>query len=77
MPTNPRPPGKSWNAKAPGWGQIFGANLRGCAGGLVMDEIDTCIRRQYSQKKDLAVKRRINQLQIQVKEELKVESLVS
>ena len=37
------PPGKSWDAKAPGWGQIFDANPRGCAGGMVMDEIDTCI----------------------------------
>ena len=35
------------------------------------------LRRQYSQKKDPAIKRRINQLQKQVKEELKVESLVS
>ena len=35
------------------------------------------LRRQYSQKKDLAIKTRINQLQKQVKEELKVESLVS
>ena len=35
------------------------------------------LRRQYSQKKDLAVKTRINQLQKQVKEELKVEPLVS
>ena len=26
-------PGKSLDAKAPGWGQIFGANPRGCAGG--------------------------------------------
>ena len=34
------------------------------------------LRRQYSQKKDPAVKMRINQLQKQVKEELKVESLV-
>ena len=33
--------------------------------------------RQYSQKKDPAVKMRVNQLQKQVKEELKVESLVS
>ena len=33
--------------------------------------------RQYSQKKDQAVKTRINQLQKQVKEELKIESLVS
>ena len=33
------------------------------------------LRRQYSQKKDPAVKTRINQLQKQVKEELKVESL--
>ena len=35
------------------------------------------LRRQYSQKKDPAVKTRINQLQKQDKEELKVESLVS
>ena len=35
------------------------------------------LRRQCSQKKDPAVKTRINQLQKQVKEELKVESLVS
>ena len=35
------------------------------------------LRRQYSQKKDPAIKTSINQLQKQVKEELKVESLVS
>ena len=35
------------------------------------------LRRQYSQMKDPAVKTRINQLQKQVQEELKVESLVS
>ena len=35
------------------------------------------LRRQYSQKKDPAIKTRINQLQKQVKEELKAESLVS
>ena len=35
------------------------------------------LRRQYSQKKDPAIKTRINQVQKQVKEELKVESLVS
>ena len=35
------------------------------------------LRRQYSQKKDPAIKTRINQLQKQVKKELKVESLVS
>ena len=35
------------------------------------------LRRQYSQNKDPAIKMRINQLQKQVKEELKVESLVS
>ena len=35
------------------------------------------LRRQYSQKKDPTVKTRINQLKKQVKEELKVESLVS
>ena len=35
------------------------------------------LRRQYSQKKDPAIKTRINQLQKQVKEDLKVEALVS
>ena len=35
------------------------------------------LRRHYSQNKDLALKTRINQLQKQVKEELKIESLVS
>ena len=35
------------------------------------------LRRQYSQNKDPAIKTRINQLQKQVKEELKVEALVS
>ena len=35
------------------------------------------LRRQYSQKKDPAIKTRINQLQKQVKEEFKVEPLVS
>ena len=35
------------------------------------------LRRQYSQKKDQATKTRINQLQKQVKEELRIESLVS
>ena len=35
------------------------------------------LRRQHSQKKDLAIKTCINQLQKQVKEELQVESLVS
>ena len=35
------------------------------------------LRRQYSQKKDPAIKTGINQLQKQVKEEVKVESLVS
>ena len=35
------------------------------------------LRRQYSQKKDPAIKTRINQLQKQVKEGLKIESLVS
>ena len=35
------------------------------------------LRRQYSQNKDPAVKMCINQLQKQVKEELKVKSLVS
>ena len=35
------------------------------------------LRRQYSQKKDPATKTRINQLQKQVKEELRIESLVN
>ena len=35
------------------------------------------LRRQYSHKKEQAIKTRINQLQKQAKEELKVESLVS
>ena len=35
------------------------------------------LRRQYSQKKDPAVRKRINQLQKQVKEELKLESPLS
>ena len=35
------------------------------------------LRRQYSQKKDPAIKMHINQLEKPVKEELKVESLVS
>ena len=35
------------------------------------------LRRQYSQKKDPATKTRINQLQKQVKEELRIETLVS
>ena len=47
-PTNPRPPGKSLDVKAPGWGKIFGANPQGCARGVVvMDEIDTCITHRY------------------------------
>ena len=44
---------------------------------LALIEETRRLRRQYSQKKDPAVKTRINQLQKQVKEELKVESLVS
>ena len=35
------------------------------------------LMRQYSKKKDPAIKTRINQLQKQVKEEFKVESLIS
>ena len=30
----PRPPSKSLGAKAPGWGQIFGANPRGERAGV-------------------------------------------
>ena len=44
---------------------------------LVLIKEKRRLRRQYPQKKDPAVKMRINQLQKQVKEELKVESLVS
>ena len=44
---------------------------------LVLIKEKRRLRRQYSQKKDPAVKTHINQLQKQVKEELKVESLVS
>ena len=40
--TNPRPPGKSLDAKAPGWGQIVGA-FPGVRGGMVMAKIDSCI----------------------------------
>ena len=43
---------------------------------LLIKEKRKC-RRHYSQNKDPAVKTRINQLQKQVKEELKIESLVS
>ena len=44
---------------------------------LALNKEQRRLRWQYSQKKDPAVKTRINQLQKQVKEELKVESLVS
>ena len=44
---------------------------------LALIEEKRRLRRQYSQKKDPAVKVGINQLQKQVKAELKVESLVS
>ena len=44
---------------------------------LVLIKEKRRLRRQHSQKKDPAIKTRINQLQKQVKEELKVESLVS
>ena len=44
---------------------------------LVLIKEKRRLRRQYSQMKDPAVKTRINQLEKQVKEELKVESLVS
>ena len=44
---------------------------------LTLIEEERRLRRKYSQMKDPAVKTRINQLQKQVKEELKVESLVS
>ena len=39
----PAPQAKARMQK-PRMGQIFGANPGGCAGGMVMDEIDTCIR---------------------------------
>ena len=44
---------------------------------LALIKEKSTLRRQYSQMKDPAVKTRINRLQKQVKEELKVESLVS
>ena len=44
---------------------------------LVLIEEKRRLWRQYSLKKDPAVKTRINQLQKQVKDELKVESLIS
>ena len=44
LPQQIPPPGNSLGAKAQGWGQIFGENLRVCVGGRgVMDGIDTCI----------------------------------
>ena len=41
-PTNPCTSAIDWMQKRPGWGQIFGANPW-VLGGMVMDEIDTCI----------------------------------
>ena len=41
-PTNP-PRAKAWMQKPQGGGQIVGANPWGCAGGWLLDEIDTCI----------------------------------
>ena len=38
----PASPGKSLDAKVPGWGHIFGTHPLGVRG-MVMDEIDTCI----------------------------------
>ena len=32
LPQQIPPPGNSLDSKAPGWGQIFGANLRGGGG---------------------------------------------
>ena len=41
LPQQIPPPGNSLDAKAPGWGRIFGANLRVCVegGGLWMELI--------------------------------------
>ena len=36
-------PGQKLECKSPRLGQIFGANPRGCAGGMVMAKIDSCI----------------------------------
>ena len=44
---------------------------------IALIKVKRRLRRQYSQKKDPAIKTRINQLQKQIKEELKVELLVS
>ena len=46
-------------------------------GTLALIKEKRLLRRQYSEKKDPAIKTRINQLKKQVKEKLKVESLVS
>ena len=40
-PNKYRSPGKSLDAKAPGWGQIFGANP-GVCGGIVMAKVNSC-----------------------------------
>ena len=42
IPTKPRSLGKNLDAKAPAWGQIL-VQIPGVRGGMVMDEIDTCI----------------------------------
>ena len=43
----PSPPGKSLDAKAPGWGQIF-FQIPGGVWGMIMDEIDTCITIEFA-----------------------------
>ena len=52
MPTlgtcpNKSPPGKSLDAKAPGWGKFLCKSL-GMHGGMIMDEIDTCITIEFA-----------------------------
>ena len=55
--------------------RIIGTDLRTYI--LLLIKEKRRLRRQYSQKKDPAVKTRINQLQKRIKHELKVELLVS
>ena len=47
LPQQIPPPGNSLDAKVPGWGkflvQIYGCAWEGGGGGVVLDEIDTCI----------------------------------
>ena len=46
-PNKSTPPRQKLGCKSPRVGANFGANPQGCAGGVVMDEIDTCITSLY------------------------------